>query len=142
MPVERRGQVTDVGSEPTGNRRIRVSRQSRRKRGDALPRQLIELVEAVYQLFSSRRTRQKLRLYARYSFASVLLTWKTNGFPSALACSLTAVSFQPMRARANSWAKAARAFSFVIGVTPSGTGMPKMFAIMKLPTRALILIAP
>ena len=26
MPVERRGQVTDVGSEPTGNRRSRVVR--------------------------------------------------------------------------------------------------------------------
>src|SRR6476469_1555786 len=71
-----------------------------------------------------------------HSLASVLLTSKIKGLPSALACSLTTVSFQPIRVFAKKIDSIARDESFLIGCVPAGGVIPKIFAAIKLPIRA------
>src|SRR6476646_1517955 len=77
-----------------------------------------------------------------HSLASVLLTSKIKGLPSALACSLTIVSFQPIRVFAKKIDSIARDDSFLIGCVPAGGVIPKIFATIKLPIRACSSAAP
>src|SRR5580693_6192719 len=86
-----------------------------------------------------RRARSRKRTH---SLASVLLTSKIKGLPSALACSLTTVSFQPIRVFAKKIDSIARDDSFLIGCVPAGGVIPKIFATIKLPIRACSSAAP
>src|SRR6476646_648202 len=77
-----------------------------------------------------------------HSLASVLLTSKIKGLPSALACSLTTVSFQPIRVFAEKIDSNARHESFLIGCVPAGGVIPMIFATIQLPIRACSSAAP
>src|SRR6478735_4906061 len=85
---------------------------------------------------------RRLVLDRLHSLASVLLTSKIKGLPSALACSLTTVSFQPIRVFAKKIDSIARDDSFLIGCVPAGGVIPKIFATIKLPIRACSEAAP
>src|SRR6476646_6691419 len=68
-----------------------------------------------------------------HSLASVLLTLKIKGLPSAVACSLTTDSFQPVRVFAKKIDSIARDDSFLIGSFSACGVIPDFLAEMHCP---------